>query len=36
VGLRITTSMVMTGAAEIVVYGTAVVLAPEGDGTGAA
>ena len=30
VGVRITTSMVMQGAAEILCYGTAVVLEPEG------
>ena len=30
VGLRITTSTVMAGAAEILAYGTAVVLADEG------
>jgi uncharacterized protein YbjQ (UPF0145 family) len=30
VGIRITTSMVMSGAAEILVYGTAVVLEAEG------
>lgn len=30
IALRVTTSMVMTGAAEILVYGTAVVLEPEG------
>lgn len=33
VGVRITTAMVMSGAAEILVYGTAVVLGPEGGGT---